>query len=160
MKLTRYCGSVQYRHVKFVTRKLISRCLARGGYATAISLATLLPFASYAACKRSAAELPVTIQGTRPVFAFYNLAVRKQFWNKKASIGFTASDPFAQYVNQTTVTNGTNFTQTNLRQIPFRSFGITLSYKFGKLEFKKEKEKDKEEKDNNDVPAPDNGGNK
>ncbi|MDB5144079.1 MAG: Ferric enterobactin receptor precursor [Mucilaginibacter sp.] len=98
-----------------------------------------------------------TIQGTRPVFAFYNVAVRKQFWNKKASIGLTASDPFAQYVDQTTVTNGANFTQTNLRQIPFRSFGITLSYKFGKLEFKKEKEK---EDNNNDTPAPDNGGGK
>jgi ferric enterobactin receptor len=98
-----------------------------------------------------------TIQGTRPVFAFYNVAVRKQFWNKKASIGLTASDPFAKYVDQTSVTNGANFTQTNLRQIPFRSFGITLSYKFGKLEFKKEKEK---EDNNNDTPAPDNGGGK
>jgi ferric enterobactin receptor len=100
-----------------------------------------------------------TIQGTRPVFAFYNLAMRKQFWNKKASIGLTASDPFAKYVDQTSVTNGTNFTQTNLRQIPFRSFGITLSYKFGKLEFKKEKDKD-DNNNNNDAPAPENGGGK
>jgi tetratricopeptide (TPR) repeat protein/predicted aspartyl protease len=52
--------------VKCNTRKLVTRCLARGGCTAAISLATLLPFASYAACKRSAAELPVTIQGTRP----------------------------------------------------------------------------------------------
>ena len=71
-----------------------------------------------------------TIQGTRPVFAFYNLALRKQFWNKKASLGLTAADPFSKYINQTTTTNGTNFTQTNLRQVPFRSFGITLSYRF------------------------------
>jgi ferric enterobactin receptor len=98
-----------------------------------------------------------TIQGTRPIFAFYNVAVRKQFWNKKASIGLTASDPFAQYVDQKSVTNGANFTQTNLRQIPFRSFGITLSYRFGKLEFKKEKE---DNNNNNDTPAPDNGGGK
>lgn len=95
-----------------------------------------------------------TIQGTRPVFAFYNLAVRKQLWNKKASIGLTASDPFSKYINQTSTTNGLNFAQTNLRQVPFRSFGITLSYKFGKLEFKKEKE----DNNNNDTPAPDTGG--
>jgi ferric enterobactin receptor len=98
-----------------------------------------------------------TIQGTRPVFAFYNVAVRKQFWNKKASIGLTATDPFSQYIDQKTTTNGTNFAQTNLRQVPLRSFGITISYKFGKLEFKKEKEK---EDNNNDAPATDSGAGK
>ncbi|MGZ3835239.1 MAG: TonB-dependent receptor domain-containing protein [Mucilaginibacter sp.] len=94
-----------------------------------------------------------TIQGTRPVFAFYNLALRKQLMNKKLSVGLTAADPFSKYINQTSITNGTNFTQTNVRQVPFRSFGITLSYKFGKLEFKKEKEKE----ENNDAPSPDAG---
>ncbi len=98
-----------------------------------------------------------TIQGTRPVFAFYNLALRKQFMNKKASIGLTAADPFSKYINQTTTTSGTNFTQTNLRQVPFRSFGITLSYRFGKLEFKKEKEKEDNNNDNA-APADSNGG--
>jgi tetratricopeptide (TPR) repeat protein/predicted aspartyl protease len=67
MKLTRYCGSVQYRWVKFATRKLIFRRLARIDCAIVFSLATLLPFSSYADCKRSAIDLPVTIQGTRPV---------------------------------------------------------------------------------------------
>jgi ferric enterobactin receptor len=98
-----------------------------------------------------------TIQGTRPAFAFYNFAVRKQLWNKKASIGLTASDPFTKYINQTTTTSGTNFTQTSQRQVPFRSFGITLSYKFGKLEFKKEKDKDD---NNNETPAPENSSGK
>jgi ferric enterobactin receptor len=98
-----------------------------------------------------------TIQGTRPAFSFYNMAVRKQFWNKKASIGLTATDPFNQYVNFKSTTSGVNFYQTSMREVPFRSFGITLSYKFGKLEFKKEKEKDD---NNNDAPAPDSGGGK
>jgi ferric enterobactin receptor len=91
------------------------------------------------------------IQGTNPAFAFYNIAVRKQFMNKKASIGLTAANPFNQYVNQKATTFGSNFNQTNIRQVPFRSFGISLSYKFGKLEFKKDKNKD----DNN---VPDDGG--
>lgn len=93
-----------------------------------------------------------TIQGTRPVFAFYNLAVRKQFMKKKFSIGLTASDPFSKYIDQTATTYGPNFNQTNLREVPFRSFGITLSYRFGKLEFKKDKQKD----DNNNNNMPDN----
>lgn len=95
-----------------------------------------------------------TIQGTRPAFVFYNLAVRKQFMNKKLSLGLTAADPFTSYVNLTSRTSGVLFNQTSMRQIPFRSFGITLSYKFGKLEFKKDKERD-----DNNVPVPaENGG--
>lgn len=86
------------------------------------------------------------IQSTRPSFYFYNLAVRKQFLNKNASIGLTAANPFSPYVNQKLTTFGSNFDQTNLRQVPFRSFGITLSYKFGKLEFKKNPKED------NDLP--------
>jgi ferric enterobactin receptor len=88
------------------------------------------------------------IQGTRPAFAFYNLAVRKQFWNKKASLGLTTASPFNAYVNQRSTLFGPNFNQSNLRQVPFRSFGITLSYKFGKLEFKKSEHED------NQAPQP------
>jgi ferric enterobactin receptor len=98
-----------------------------------------------------------TIQGTRPAFAFYNLAIRKQLLNKKLSLGLTASDPFNQYINQRSTTTGPGFDQTNLRQVPFRSFGITLNYRFGKLEFKKDKDKD-ENNNNNDNPPSDNGG--
>jgi ferric enterobactin receptor len=87
------------------------------------------------------------IQGTNPAFLFYNFAVRKQFMNKKASIGLTAANPFNQYVNVNQTTYVSNFNQYSLREIPLRSFGISLMYKFGKLEFKKDKEQD--------VPVPD-----
>jgi ferric enterobactin receptor len=93
------------------------------------------------------------IQSTRPAFGFYNLAIRKQFMNKKASIGVTAANPFSQYVNQTSTTFGSNFNQNSLRQVPYRSFGISLSYKFGKLEFKK----DKEDNNNPQQVLPDQG---
>ena len=69
---------------------------------------------------------------------------------RKASIGITAANPFNQYVNVQSTTYGPNFNQTSLRQIPLQSFGISLTYKFGKLEFKK----DKEQQDNN-TPVPD-----
>lgn len=94
------------------------------------------------------------LQGTRPGFGFYNIALRKQFLNKKASVGLTAANPFAQYVNQTTTTHGANFSQANIRQVPYRSFGITLSYRFGKLEFKKEKD---DNNPNQQILPPDNG---
>jgi ferric enterobactin receptor len=89
------------------------------------------------------------IQGIRPAFFFYNLAVRKQFMHRNASIGFTTANPFGEYVNQVSTTFGSNFNQNNSRKVPFRSFGVTLSYKFGKLEFKKTKEDGNEEMNSN-----------
>jgi ferric enterobactin receptor len=93
------------------------------------------------------------IQGERPAFMFYNIAVRKQLWNKKASIGLTAANPFNEVINQKSTTFGTNFYQESLRQVPFRSFGISFSYKFGKLEFKK-----KEDDNEQNAPPMDGGG--
>ncbi|MDB5119622.1 MAG: Ferric enterobactin receptor precursor [Sphingobacteriales bacterium] len=83
-----------------------------------------------------------TIQGSRPAFSFYNVAVRKQILNKKVSLGLTAANPFNQYVNQKSTASAANFNQSSIRLVPFRSFGISASYKFGKLEFKKGEEKD------------------
>jgi ferric enterobactin receptor len=95
------------------------------------------------------------LQGTRPRFFWYNLAVRKQVLNKKASIGLVANNPFNKYISQYSTTSGTSFSQSNIRQLPFRSFGISLSYKFGKLEFSKGKEKG--DKEDNAAPIPAEG---
>jgi len=95
-----------------------------------------------------------TIQGTNPAFLFYNFAVRKQIFNKKASIGLTAANPFNQYVNVNQTTYGPNFNQNSLRQIPLRSFGINIIYKFGKLEFKKDKEQQDNNTPDDNAPAP------
>lgn len=80
------------------------------------------------------------VQGRYPSFTSYNLALRKQLWNKKGSIGFTTTNPFNKYVRQETEVTGQQFVLSSLRQLPFRSFGISFMYKFGKLEFKKDNE--------------------
>jgi outer membrane receptor protein involved in Fe transport len=120
---------------------------------------------SYEFAKDLAAEVFVNyrssqkgIQGTNPAFLFYNFAVRKRMFNKKFSIGLTAANPFNQYVNVRSTTFGSNFYQTSLRQIPLRSFGINLMYKFGKLEFKKDKEESNNMPDNTDNGAGGGGG--
>ena len=82
------------------------------------------------------------MQGVVPSFITYNLAVRKQFFRKQASIALTFINPFNEYVNQKTELTGNNFTLNSLRRVPYRSFGINLTYKFGKLQFKPEKEED------------------
>ncbi|CAM4315293.1 Outer membrane protein beta-barrel family protein [Pedobacter westerhofensis] len=88
----------------------------------------------------------VGIQGTNASFLFYTMAIRKQFMNKKMSVGLSATDPFNKYINQnTTIIQAAN-RQYAIRQVPYRSFGITFSYKFGNLKFdhKEESTKDPE----------------
>ena len=79
-------------------------------------------------------------QGSYPSFTTYSFALRKQFLNKKASIAFTTTNPFGEYVSQQTKLFGSNFTSVSTRKIPFRTFGLNFTWKFGKLEFKKERE--------------------
>jgi len=80
------------------------------------------------------------IQGKNPQSITYSIAARKQFWNKKASIGFTATNPFNQYIRQVTTVDTNDYSSYSVRQLPLRSFGISFSYKFGKMDFKKEKD--------------------
>ena len=79
-------------------------------------------------------------QGRYPSFTSYSMAVRKQFWNKKGSLALTAANPFSNYVLQKTDLFGPNFLISNRRHVPLRSFGVNFTWKFGRLEFKKEKE--------------------
>ncbi len=84
------------------------------------------------------------VQGRYPSFTSYTFAVRKKLFNKKASIALTGTNLFSEYVNQPTILYGTNFTTNSNRKIPFRSIGINLTWKFGKLDFKKDKEENKD----------------
>jgi outer membrane receptor protein involved in Fe transport len=81
-------------------------------------------------------------QGKYPSFTNYSFALRKQFWKKNGSVAFTTTNPFKDAVEQKTELYGPNFVVTNVRSIPFRSFGINFTFKFGHLEFKKDKEHD------------------
>lgn len=81
-------------------------------------------------------------QGKYPSNITYSFAARKQFWNKKGSVALTTTNPFANYLTQKTALFGPGFTIKSVRQIPVRSFGINFTWKFGGLEFKKEKEQE------------------
>jgi ferric enterobactin receptor len=80
------------------------------------------------------------IQGKNPPSITYSIAVRKQFWNKKAGIGFTATNPFNQYIKQVTTVDTNDYSSYSVRQLLLGSFGISFSYKFGKIDFKKERD--------------------
>lgn len=92
------------------------------------------------------------LRSSRPAVFNYSLALRKQFWNKNASVGLTAANPFNRNLIQRQMSFGPNFDQTNIRIVPVQSFGVSLTYKFGKLQFKKDN------KDDNAPQLPDVGG--
>jgi hypothetical protein len=73
----------------------------------------------------------VNAQGTRPGFGTYTLVFRKEFMNKHTSIAASAPNFLKEYINLETKLRGDNFTMDELRQIPFRSFGINFTYRFG-----------------------------
>ncbi|HET7000775.1 MAG TPA: TonB-dependent receptor [Puia sp.] len=79
------------------------------------------------------------IQGKYPSFSSYTLAFRKQLWKKKGSIALTGTNIFSEYLVQPTILYGPDFTVNSTRKIPFRSIGLNFTWKFGKLDFKKNK---------------------
>lgn len=97
-----------------------------------------------------------TIQGTQSSFSIYGVGVRRQFMQKKMSIGLNAIQPFSNYKDFNTNLKSPNFSQTSQFQLPFRSFGLTFSYNFGKLSFSNPQQKKKGV--NNDDLKQDQGG--
>ncbi|AZA56367.1 outer membrane beta-barrel protein [Chryseobacterium shandongense] len=80
------------------------------------------------------------IQGKNPQSITYSFAARKQFWNKKASIGITTTNPFNKHIKQVTTVDTRDYNSYTVRYLPLQSFGISFSYKFGKVDFKKDKD--------------------
>lgn len=81
-----------------------------------------------------------SIQGRAPQFITYTLALKKQIGKSKLDIGLVATNFFRDDVRQVTTTHTPVYDAYSVREIPLRSFGVSVNYRFGKLEFKKEKE--------------------
>ncbi|WP_158991527.1 outer membrane beta-barrel family protein [Mucilaginibacter sp. L196] len=104
-----------------------------------------------------------TIQGTNPSFSLLGFGVKKQFDNKKASIGINVLQPFNKYKYFDQNISGPGLTQTSSTAFPFRSVGLTFSYSFGKLTFSNPKTKsnnpdDEKQDDQGMGSAPAGGG--
>ena len=97
-----------------------------------------------------------TLQGFNPSFSMYSFGIKKQLWDKRGSFGINVIDPFNRVKFFKSELEGENFSQFSTFGLPFRSFGVNFSYKFGKLDFKQQNRKSKIK--NDDLKQGDGGG--
>jgi outer membrane receptor protein involved in Fe transport len=75
----------------------------------------------------------VQLQGTRGGFGMYSLGVRKEFNDKKGSIGFGAENFFTSSFKIRNETQSEGFNQKSLNVLHNMGFRINLSYRIGKM---------------------------
>jgi len=76
-----------------------------------------------------------TLQGTTSNFSIFGIGAKKQLMQKRLAIGVNVIEPFHENKNFTTNLSSPGYKQYSNFQLPFRSYGITFSYSFGKLSF-------------------------
>ncbi|PMD98115.1 TonB-dependent receptor [Siphonobacter sp. BAB-5405] len=75
----------------------------------------------------------VQLQGRMAGFGFYNLGIRKDFANKKGSIGIAAENFLSSNIRMKTELTSPQFTQVNNMYMYNRGVRLTFSYKIGKM---------------------------
>ncbi|MEJ5148434.1 TonB-dependent receptor [Sphingobacterium sp. MYb388] len=80
-----------------------------------------------------------TFQGHYASFNMWNLSVKKEILKKKGTLGLTMVDPFQKVKNLGSYAKTDQYEQYGNFAIPFRSFGINFSWKFGKSNSQREK---------------------
>jgi outer membrane receptor protein involved in Fe transport len=76
-----------------------------------------------------------SLQGSNTSFSMFNMGVMKEF-GKKLSVGVRVVEPLfrdKEFINEL---QGDGFYQRTVSTIAFRSYGISVNYRFGKLDFK------------------------
>jgi hypothetical protein len=70
-----------------------------------------------------------------PGFSMFSFGFKKEFNNKKGSVGLRFIEPFKKYKSFETELQGDDFYLYSNRNTVFRSIGISFKYTFGELRF-------------------------
>jgi hypothetical protein len=97
-----------------------------------------------------------TIQGFNPSFSIWSMAIQKSIWDDKGKIGLRLVEPLNANKSFVSELEGETFYQTSDFTIPFRSIGVTFSYKFGKIDFKQRQRRSRI-RNNDQAQEQDNG---
>lgn len=82
-----------------------------------------------------------SLQGSSTSFSMMSFGIKKEFNNKRGSLGIRVIEPFLKEGKKTWITDleGPGFSEYNESTVLFRSIGISFKYTFGKLNFKNRK---------------------
>jgi outer membrane receptor protein involved in Fe transport len=99
-----------------------------------------------------------TFQGTNPSFNLWVIGLKQDVWKKRGTIGLNITQPFKDYKSFTSNINSGGLTQTSRFSVPFRSFGVSFAYNFGKMNFGPQMPKKKRGVNNDDLKQGDGNG--
>jgi len=100
----------------------------------------------------------VLLQGKQGNFYFYSLALRKEFTNKKGSIGFGAEQFLTSSMRIENTTKSPLIDQKSVSELYNLNFKITFSYRIGKMSFDGGRRR-RRSINNDDLKEGDGGGN-
>lgn len=98
----------------------------------------------------------VQLQGIQGGFGIYSLALRKEFNDKKGSVGFGLENFFTPSFKIKTETSSPVLEQNNINTRDILSFRVNFSYRFGKMSFDNQPRRRKRSINNDDMK--DGGG--
>ncbi len=75
----------------------------------------------------------IQLQGRRSTFCFLNLAVHKDFFDKKLTVSLACNTPFRKNSKFETNSSDPTFTMRTTEYAPKRDLSLTISYRFGSL---------------------------
>ncbi|MBG6234312.1 outer membrane receptor protein involved in Fe transport [Pedobacter sp. CAN_A7] len=92
-----------------------------------------------------------TFQGTNPAFNLWVIGVKQDVLKKRGTLGLNITQPFKDYKDFESKINSGPLTQSSSFSVPFRSFGLSFAYNFGKTNFGPQAPKKKRGVTNDDL---------